>query len=178
MQLQQQQRASVDLARSGARGQLSSSSLHALTNILHIEGIRGLYRGFAPSLMLCTHGAVLLVSYDHFMALWPSVFVSSFCAKVFATSITYPLQVIRSVMQQPRPAATSVSAFEYSRLTTTAWLLWQRDGGIRAFYRGLSAQMLRTVPQAVALFSIYEQVISVLAKGRIPFLATDKTALS
>merc|ERR1719221_1898946 len=78
-------------------------SAHAVASIIREEGVRGLYRGFGPSLLLSTHGAVLLASYDHFKALYPSVSVASFCAKVFATTATYPLQVLRAVMQQRPP---------------------------------------------------------------------------
>lgn len=136
------------------------SSTHAIASIVREEGIAGLYSGFLPSLLLSTHGAVLLASYDHFKALCSSVVVASFCAKVFATTVTYPLQVLRSVMQQ-RPAEHE--RFPYTSLKVTATILWQR-GGIGAFYRGIGPQMMRTVPQSVAFFSIYEQLLGVFVR--------------
>ena len=78
---------------------------------------------------------------------------ASFLAKVFATVVTYPTQVLRAVMQQrPQPGAKGTP---YSSMFVTTTTLW-RQGGLRAFYRGIFAQMLRTVPQSMAFFSIYE----------------------
>merc|ERR1711871_1859487 len=73
------------------------SSIDAVRSILREEGATGLYRGFGASILLSSHGAVLLASYDHFRKLQPSVLLASSCAKVFATIVTYPLQVVRSV---------------------------------------------------------------------------------
>lgn len=135
---------------------LYRNSADAVARIVREEGAVALYRGFAASLLLSSHGAVLLASYDHFKALHPSTLVASFCAKVFATTATYPLQVMRSVMQQ-RPSESH--SFPYTTLRRTAGILWQR-GGPLAFYRGIWPQMMRTVPQAMAFFSIYECVLA------------------
>ncbi|CAE7407645.1 FOLT1, partial [Symbiodinium pilosum] len=129
-------------------------AMHAVSTIAKEEGLAGFYRGFGPSLMLCSHGAVLLVSYDNFKLVFDSVLAASASAKIFATIATYPLQVVRSVMQQ-RP--TNPEAFEYTSAPRTVRLLWQRNG-LPAFYRGILPQMLRTVPQAMAFFSIYEHL--------------------
>lgn len=136
------------------------SSFNAVQSILREEGFAGLYTGFLPSLLLSTHGAVLLVSYDHFKALYPSVLVASFSAKIFATITTYPLQVVRSVMQQRPPLDGS---FPYTSTMVTARILWQR-GGVAALYRGIGPQMARAVPQAMAFFSIYEQALGLFSE--------------
>eukprot|EP00435_Cladocopium_sp_Y103_P031565 s2248_g8.t1 len=111
------------------QGKVYQGIFHAVTTIASEEGLPGFYRGFMPSLMLCSHGAILLA--------------------------TYPLQVVRSVMQQ-RPAN---GTFEYTSAPRTAQLLWQRNG-LPAFYRGILPQMMRTVPQAMAFFSIYEYALT------------------
>lgn len=129
------------------------SSLHAVRCIVRDEGLGGLYRGFAPSMLLVSHGAILLMSYDQLRVVCPSVLTASFLAKMFATMVTYPSQVMRAVMQQ-RPQA-GARGVPYSSMLITAQTLW-RQGGVRAFYRGIYAQMLRTVPQSMAFFSIYE----------------------
>ncbi|CAK9117164.1 unnamed protein product [Durusdinium trenchii] len=154
--------------------------LHAVTTIAGEEGLQGFYRGFVPSLMLSSHGAILLVAYepcaervcfvptprfiiacflfqDRFKNKFDSVLLASGSAKVFATVATYPLQVIRSVMQQ-RPTG---GTFEYSNIFRTGQLLWQRNG-VTAFYRGILPQMMRTVPQSMAFFSIYEYALTAL----------------
>ncbi|CAE7216664.1 SLC25A32 [Symbiodinium necroappetens] len=135
-------------------------AMHAVSTIGKEEGLPGFYRGFGPSLLLCSHGAVLLVSYDQFKLLFDSVLAASASAKIFASVATYPLQVVRSVMQQ-RP--TNAEAFEYTSAPRTVQLLWMRKG-LPAFYRGILPQMLRTVPQAMAFFSIYEYSLQALTK--------------
>ncbi|KAJ1620517.1 mitochondrial carrier domain-containing protein [Pavlovales sp. CCMP2436] len=136
--------------------------LHAAQSIVKEEGLRGLYRGFAPSMMLVSHGAILLMSYDQLRAVFPSVLAASFMAKVFSTIVTYPTQVLRAVMQQrPQPGTKHVP---YRSVLVTTASLW-RQGGVRAFYRGIFAQMLRTVPQSMAFFSIYEFTLKQMAAG-------------
>lgn len=128
--------------------------LHAARCIVREEGVSGLYRGFAPSMLLVSHGAILLMSYDQLRDMCPSVLAASFMAKIFATMATYPTQVLRAVMQQ-RPQPGAKGDHPYTSMFGTAATLW-RHGGVRAFYRGIFAQMLRTVPQSMAFFSIYE----------------------
>jgi len=131
--------------------------LHALVSVGREEGVRGYYRGFGPSLMLSSHGAILLMSYDQFKEVCPSTLVASLFAKVFASVSTYPVQVVRSVMQQ-RPIEGQLTGL---KLIPTIKALWHHDG-LFAFYRGLSVQMMRTVPQAMAFFSVYEVVLAQL----------------
>mmetsp|Transcript_140401 Transcript_140401/g.448778 ORF Transcript_140401/g.448778 Transcript_140401/m.448778 type:complete len:126 (-) Transcript_140401:53-430(-) len=109
-------------------------------------------------MLLSTHGAVLLVAYDQLKAVCPSTLVASLLAKVFASVSTYPVQVVRSVMQQ-RPSAGMEQA--HAALLPTISSLWI-SGGPLAFYRGLSAQLIRTVPQAMAFFSFYEIILEQL----------------
>lgn len=152
MQLQVRPDASLPAARPEAEAAYLHG-LHAARCIIKEEGIGGLYRGFAPSMLLVSHGAILLMSYDQIRAICPSVLAASFLAKVFATVATYPTQVLRAVMQQRPPVGAK--AVPYTSMFVTMNTLW-RQGGMRAFYRGIFAQMLRTVPQSMAFFSIYE----------------------
>lgn len=141
--------------------------LHAARCIVREEGASGLYRGFAPSMLLVSHGAILLMSYDQLRDICPSVLAASFVAKIFATMATYPTQVLRAVMQQ-RPQPGGKGDHPYASTLGTAATLW-RHGGVRAFYRGIFAQMLRTVPQSMAFFSVYEFTLGhfAAAHGRL-----------
>jgi len=112
-------------------------------------------------MLLSTHGAVLLVAYDQLKAVCPSTLAASLLAKVFASVSTYPVQVVRSVMQQ-RPSAGMEPA--HSALLPTISSLWI-SGGPFAFYRGLSVQLIRTVPQAMAFFSFYEIILEQLTNS-------------
>eukprot|EP00927_Polykrikos_kofoidii_P073668 TRINITY_DN69689_c0_g1_i1.p1 TRINITY_DN69689_c0_g1~~TRINITY_DN69689_c0_g1_i1.p1 ORF type:complete len:368 (-),score=38.68 TRINITY_DN69689_c0_g1_i1:176-1219(-) len=156
--------ASAPAASSTGSCQPYRGGFHTTLTILREEGAVGLYRGFLSSLLLSSHGSLLLVSYDHFKFHCPSVVPASLCAKVFATVVTYPFQVVRAVMQQrPEVHGVQSEALEITSFRETVHTLWKR-GGVRAFYRGMVPQMMRTVPQAVTFFSLYEQVLKALAE--------------
>lgn len=53
--------------------------------------------------------------------------------------------------QQPSPG----EAPKYTSLRRTILLVW-RDEGAAALYGGLSAHLLRVVPNAAIMFSVYE----------------------
>ena len=94
--------------------------IDALVTIVKEEGVMGLYKGVVPALCLTSHGAVQFAAYEWLkrffeniranskrgstteIILQPAV-VSMFtgaAAKILASTMTYPYQVIRSRLQQ------------------------------------------------------------------------------
>ncbi|PWY97666.1 mitochondrial substrate carrier, partial [Testicularia cyperi] len=66
--------------------------------------------------------------------------------------ITYPHEVVRTrLRQQTQPGQRA----KYTGLVQTVRLVVQEEG-VAALYGGLSAHLLRVVPNAVVMFSIYE----------------------
>ena len=67
--------------------------------------------------------------------------------------LTFALeQVLRTRMrQQPSPGEVA----KYTSLRKTIVCVW-RDEGAAALYGGLSAHLLRVVPNAAIMFSVYE----------------------
>jgi hypothetical protein len=82
----------------------------AVRSIYMREGLVGFYRGIGPALLLCSHGAIQILSYEELKALWkqgvdkwstlghivPShsePFLTGAAAKLVASAFTYPLQV-------------------------------------------------------------------------------------
>jgi len=53
-----------------------------------------------------------------------------------------------------RQAGTSA---EYAQLTRTMALIFKREGA-RGFYKGITANMLRSAPNSALIFAIYEAV--------------------
>ena len=76
------------------------------------EGIRGFYRGLLPSLFGVSHGAIQFMAYEQLKNRWAlsrkggkegltnlDYLYLSAMSKIFAGSITYPYQVVRSRLQ-------------------------------------------------------------------------------
>lgn len=78
----------------------------ALRCIVREDGIRGLYRGVGPALLLTSHGAVQFAAYEEIRLVdappWlkPLWMLSAGAAsKAVATTVTYPYQVIKARIQ-------------------------------------------------------------------------------
>ena len=89
---------------SGAR---MNGMLDAFRTVIKHEGIAGLYQGLFPSLLLVSHGALQFMAYeeikkgfqvyvnggDEHCSTWQT-FLTGSLAKVFASVVTYPTQVV------------------------------------------------------------------------------------
>ena len=103
--------------------------------IARTEGVAGLYKGFAPSLFLVSHGAIQFTAYEqteraatdarrggvdrvgsgHFGEAEPTAFECAWlgvASKLIASAATYPSQVVRSRMQQRGNADVGVGGSE------------------------------------------------------------------
>ncbi|KAF5798634.1 putative mitochondrial carrier domain protein [Helianthus annuus] len=83
-------------------------------------------------------------------------------SKLAAILATYPFQVIRARLQQ-RPNIYGVSRYADSghALEKTA-----RLEGIKGFYGGFTANLLKTLPAASITFIVYENVLSLLTQTK------------
>ncbi|CAN6887962.1 unnamed protein product [Brassica oleracea var. botrytis] len=145
------------------------SIMSAFSRICHEEGLRGLYSGILPSLAGISHVAIQFPAYEkikQYMAnidntsvdnLSPgSVAIASSIAKVLASVLTYPHEVIRAKLQeqgQMRNAET-----KYSGVVDCVKKVF-RSEGIPGMYRGCATNLLRTTPSAVITFTTYEMML-------------------
>ncbi|RID46413.1 hypothetical protein BRARA_I03076 [Brassica rapa] len=145
------------------------SIISAFSRICHEEGLRGLYSGILPSLAGISHVAIQFPAYEkikQYMAnidntsvdnLSPgSVAIASSIAKVLASVLTYPHEVIRAKLQeqgQMRNAET-----KYSGVVDCVKKVF-RSEGIPGMYRGCATNLLRTTPSAVITFTTYEMML-------------------
>ncbi|KDE09596.1 hypothetical protein MVLG_00004 [Microbotryum lychnidis-dioicae p1A1 Lamole] len=135
------------------------------------EGIRGFYKGLSASLLGVTEGTIQWGLYEQFKLLarkgqsleerekvgnggW-RVSVAAGSAKLVATMITYPHEVIRTRLRQPSPPGQSP---RYTSLLQSFKLVLAEKGW-RALYGGMSPHLLRVVPNAVTMFWVYEKVV-------------------
>ncbi|KAK1440575.1 hypothetical protein QVD17_06404 [Tagetes erecta] len=154
----------------------------ALRTILRDEGWRALYKGLLPGLLLVTHGAIQFTAYEElrkiiidFRQKQSSCFDKSSellttvdyatlgaSSKLAAILATYPFQVIRSRLQQ-RPNTYGVARYAGSghALQKTA-----RLEGIKGFYGGFTANLLKTLPAASITFIAYENVLNLLKRTK------------
>ncbi|GAA5922089.1 Rim2p [Sporobolomyces koalae] len=148
------------------------TSWSTTVEIYRREGVRGFYKGLSASLLGVTEGTIQWSLYEQFKriatAADPShrgesnrtegwrVSVAAGMAKLVATVITYPHEVIRTRLRQPPPAK---GLPKYTSLVQSFQLVLKEEGW-RALYGGMSPHLLRVVPNAVTMFWVYERVLT------------------
>lgn len=76
-------------------------------------------------------------------------------SKIFAASVTYPYQVVRSRLQNQYTMAQYNGALDVISKTF-------RYEGVRGFYKGLVPSVLRVTPACALTFVVYENVVHFL----------------
>jgi solute carrier family 25 folate transporter 32 len=181
--------------------------IHAFRSIIREEGVGALYRGISPALFLVSNGAFEFAAYEelkrltikhgtrygsekelashHFLAMGAT-------AKVVASSITFPLSVIRARLYQRNPdylintpniSTSTLPTSTTSTTSTTPKVTTNSNGridmkyrdmrhvitsilgneGIRGFYRGLVPQLMKTAPASAITFLCYESTLRFIA---------------
>ena len=191
MQLQLRQRvadaAPVEIGQRPYRG-----FLDALTTIGREEGPLALYKGSIPALMLVSHGVVQFVVYERLKmevsTRWPdsgkaggAAFLGmGAAAKIVASVATYPIQVVKTRLQQRRldnPPAAAAAAGTSPKWTSSMLVVgtqaqyrgvvdcvaktWRVEGAY-GFYKGCFPNAIRVAPGAAITFYTYEMVSGLL----------------
>lgn len=159
-------------------------SIGMIKKIFREEGVRGFYKGLSASYLGVTEGTIQWVLYERLKALtggtqgkggvqeWLGMLGSAGTAKCVASLITYPhevriaqhyvtkpmmqarTQVIRTRLRQPLVDGK----MKYTGLLQTLRLVIAEEGA-RSLYGGLSAHLMRVIPNAAVMYSIYEAVL-------------------
>lgn len=141
----------------------------ALGKIFRHEGIRGLYKGFVPGVFGVSHGALQFMAYEEMKKFYAhyyrddvqkqlgSLEYLAFAAlsKLFATTVTYPYQVLRARLQDQHS--------RYSGVADCVVRTWRFEG-YKGFYKGLVPNILRVTPATAITFVVYEKVSKLLVK--------------
>jgi len=136
-----------------------------IRKIAREEGVRGFYKGLSASYLGVTEGTIQWVLYERLKRLsastqgeggseWVGMLTSAGTAKCVATLITYPHEVIRTRLRQPLVDGK----MKYTGLVQTLRLLLAEEGA-RSLYGGLSAHLMRVVPNAAVMFWVYEGIL-------------------
>ncbi|KAI0676136.1 mitochondrial carrier [Trametes maxima] len=141
-------------------------SIGMIKQIMREEGVRGFYKGLSASYLGVTEGTIQWVLYERLKRLtagtegkggvqeWIGMLGSAGTAKCVASLITYPHEVLRTRLRQPLVDGK----VKYTGLLQTLRLVIAEEGA-RSLYGGLSAHLMRVIPNAAVMYSIYEAVL-------------------
>lgn len=148
---------------------LYHSSWHCLKTIVKQEGLRSLYKGLGASYLGVVESTMQWVIYEHLKGrlqshekrqpAWVDFFGAAATAKFIAAVLAYPHEVLRTRMREETNNATR----RYRSLGQTVRLI-MREEGFRGFYGGMTAHLLRVVPNSAIMFFCYEFLLHAYAK--------------
>ncbi|XP_061557253.1 peroxisomal membrane protein PMP34 [Phycodurus eques] len=144
--------------------------LDAFVQIIHDEGVGALWNGTFPSLLLVLNPAIQFMIYEGLKRQLRKgvprelasfeVFMIGAVAKAVATTVTYPLQTIQSILRFGQFNKSSSKSTLLSSLMTVKCLLANRvrKFGMFGLFKGLEAKLLQTVLTAALMFLLYEKI--------------------
>ncbi|RMC03196.1 hypothetical protein DUI87_20390 [Hirundo rustica rustica] len=140
----------------------------AFHQIVRDEGALALWNGTFPSLLLVFNPAIQFMFYEGFkrkllkkqlQLTSLDAFVIGAIAKAVATTLTYPLQTVQSILRFGRHRLNPENR-TLGSLRNILYLLQQRVRrfGLMGLYKGLEAKLLQTVLTAALMFLVYEKL--------------------
>lgn len=148
-----------------------SSLLSGLKYVAKTEGIKGLWSGTIPSLILVSNPSLQFMMYEmlkrNVMKFSGSTEISSLryffigaIAKAFATVLTYPLQLVQTKQRhrskQESDPSTSKQTQKFGMIQMMLDII--KNQGFRGLFRGMEAKILQTVLTAALMFTAYEKI--------------------
>ncbi|QPG73649.1 hypothetical protein FOA43_000961 [Brettanomyces nanus] len=131
------------------------------------EGFKGYYKGLSPALVNVSQGALQFSIYDtfkHHLILKEGqterdlttleYLYASATSKMLATISLYPLQVIRSRLQVNSNKHMESVVYLVHKMAT--------QEGLKGFYKGIVANLIRVVPATCITFTVYENMRTIL----------------
>ncbi|XP_005527703.1 peroxisomal membrane protein PMP34 isoform X1 [Parus major] len=142
--------------------------IDAFHQIVRDEGVLALWNGTFPSLLLVFNPAIQFMFYEGFkrkllkkrvQLTSLDAFVIGAIAKAVATTLTYPLQTVQSILRFGRHRLNPENR-TLGSLRNVLYLLQQRVRrfGLMGLYKGLEAKLLQTVLTAALMFLVYEKL--------------------
>ena len=150
---------------------LYTSSWNCVVSIIRNEGLSSLYKGLGASYLGVIESSMQWVIYEHLKKgiqkrphhrsdnAWLEFFGAAGAAKLIAAIVAYPHEVLRTRMREE----TNNTTRRYRTITQTARLILKEEG-IGAFYGGMTAHLMRVVPNSAIMFFCYEFLIHAYSK--------------
>lgn len=151
------------LSSSRAEASAYKSLGDGIRQIYSNEGVLTFWKGTVPGLFSVFQASLQFTFYDHMKSmLGPDLstleyLYASATSKILSMAIMYPSQVIKSRLQSYNPSK------ERRTVSLVTRQVWNADG-LRGFYRGLGANVLRVVPATCVTFLTYETVKTRLSR--------------
>ncbi|XP_050675254.1 peroxisomal membrane protein PMP34-like [Leptidea sinapis] len=131
---------------------LYASLSAGLLDVFKKEGVKGLWSGTVPSLLLVSNPAIQFMIYESLKRYLLSTknfntytaFLAAAAAKAIATTVTYPLQLIQSRLRAGNSLKPMIKDIKSNPLI---------------LFRGLEAKVLQTVMTAALMFVTYEKIV-------------------
>ncbi|GAB5592929.1 Pyrimidine nucleotide transporter [Umbelopsis nana] len=165
------------------------NSFDCTLRIIKEEGIKGLYKGMSASYLGVAEGTIQWVIYEHLKKRqmeakaerliasgslhkdsnahaksvqdWIGNLAAAAASKFVAAGLTYPHEVIRTRLRQP----AENGILKYTGLWQSLTLIVKEEGAA-ALYSGMTAHLMRVVPNAAIMFFCYEAIVYNFAGGR------------
>ncbi|XP_043909865.1 mitochondrial coenzyme A transporter SLC25A42 isoform X1 [Protopterus annectens] len=130
--------------------EMYSNILHVFIRISRDEGLKTLYRGFAPTVLgVIPYAGLSFFTYETLKKLHAEYsgrsqpypyerLIFGACAGLIGQSSSYPLDVVRRRMQ-----TAGVTGHAYSTIIGTMWEIIREEGLIRGLYKGLSMNWVK-----------------------------------
>lgn len=153
------------------RGETNSyrSFADGVKTIYRKEGLSTFWKGSIPSMVLVFQASLQFTLYDHmknhFLSTRPrfenstgknltttEFIYASAVSKVFSMTVMYPMQVVKTRLQ------TYNVDNEKRSITLVCKTVWNNEGRLKGFYKGISVNMVRVVPATCITFVVYETV--------------------
>ncbi|KAI9468168.1 hypothetical protein LPJ78_002000 [Coemansia sp. RSA 989] len=142
---------------------------HTVKEILHTEGVAGLWAGFRPAMLLCANPAITYGVFEKVKSMLlqdrPNQYLSSAEAfwagalsKTLATVITYPY-IMAKVRLQWRPSKQELAAggqdIIYTSSADVLHKVMKREG-VAGWYKGMQTQIIKAVITQALMLMIKE----------------------
>lgn len=168
------------LSCDGIKGPIYKGVLPTLRSIVRDEGIRALWKGNIPAeLLYVCYGGIQFTSYRSITVLQSQLpqrlpssaesFVSGAGAGAIATTVTYPLDLLRT-----RFAAQGTERVYRGLISSVREIAYHE--GPTGYFRGVSAAVGQIVPYMGLFFASYELFHQRIGGQNLPFGSGDATA--
>ena len=142
------------------------NSWDCLRKVVASEGFTGLYKGLSASYLGVAEGTIQWVLYEKLKGYlkrnsvnekeaWLNYFLAAAGSKLFAATLTYPHEVLRTRLREQTSPAFAGQPLKYRGLVQAARLIVKEEGAV-ALYGGMTAHMMRVVPNSAIMFFCYE----------------------
>lgn len=148
------------------------SNIRLIAEIIREEGFKGLYKGMTASYLGVIEGTMQWIMYERMKKSMPDarygdLFVAAAASKFIAAVIAYPHEVIRTRLRETSTVVRegkSIQVRKYTGLLQATKLVLKEEG-LGALYGGMTAHLMKVVPNSAIMFFCYELLLHAYKKA-------------